>query len=121
HTRHHQNTLERGNNRASRPLQSQQFYLRLRILARPFRKELSGKTSVVRELKIFGTSVPIGEKQTGAIQHKGLGKRLMKFAEELSKKEGAHKIVVIAAVGTRDYYRALEYFDDGAYVSKKLI
>ncbi|MBU4300275.1 MAG: tRNA uridine(34) 5-carboxymethylaminomethyl modification radical SAM/GNAT enzyme Elp3 [Nanoarchaeota archaeon] len=96
-------------------------YLRLRILARPFRKELSGKTSVVRELKIFGTSVPIGEKQTGAIQHKGLGKRLMKFAEELSKKEGAHKIVVIAAVGTRDYYRALEYFDDGAYVSKKLI
>lgn len=95
-------------------------YLRLRIPAKPFRVELLGKTSVVRELKVFGTSVPIGEKQTGAIQHKGLGKRLMKIAEDLSKKEGREKIIVIAAVGTRDYYRALGYSDDGEYVSKNL-
>jgi len=95
-------------------------YLRLRIPTKPFRAELAGKTSIVRELKVFGTSVPIGETQEGATQHKGLGKQLMKYAEDLSEKEGAHKIAVIAAVGTRDYYRALGYSNDGAYVSKML-
>lgn len=95
-------------------------YLRLRIPTKPFRKELAGKTSIVRELKVFGTSVPIGETQAGAIQHKGLGKQLMKIAEDISVNEGSKKISVIAAVGTRDYYRALGYSDDGAYVSKML-
>lgn len=95
-------------------------YLRLRIPTKPFRKELAGKTSIVRELKVFGTSVPIGERQAGTIQHKGLGKQLMKIAEDLSANEGSKKISVIAAVGTRGYYRARGYSDDGAYVSKML-
>ncbi len=95
-------------------------YLRLRIPSKPFRKELAGKTSIVRELKVFGTSVPLGGHPAGAIQHKGIGRHLMKKAEEISKKEGMEKIAVIAAIGTKEYYRALGYSDDGTYVSKRL-
>ncbi|VVB60371.1 Uncharacterised protein [uncultured archaeon] len=95
-------------------------YLRLRMPSNPFRKELAEKTSIVRELKVFGTSVPLGGHPAGAIQHKGIGRKLMKKAEAISGKERMKKIAVIAAVGTKEYYRALGYSDDGAYVSKGL-
>lgn len=96
-------------------------YLRLRIPFKPFRKELGGAVSIVRELKVFGTSVPLGEHNDSALQHRGIGKKLMGIAEEISCKNKMKKIVVIAAVGTREYYRALGYADDGTYVSKSLL
>lgn len=95
-------------------------HLRLRILAKPFRPELSPKTAIVRELKVFGESVPIGQTRKKGLQHRGFGKRLMARAEEIAKKEGTRKLAVIAAVGTKGYYRKLGYENDGVYMSKKL-
>lgn len=95
-------------------------YLRLRVPVKPFRPELSGKIAIVRELKVFGESVPLGETHEKALQHRGFGKRLIKIAEKTAGDLGLEKIAVMAAIGTKDYYRKLGYEDDGVYMSKKL-
>ncbi len=93
-------------------------YLRLRIPSEPFRPEIDKNTALIRELKVVGTSVPIGEHLTKAFQHKGLGKQLMQEAEETAKNIGMEKIIVLSAIGTREYYRKLGYTQDGVYMSK---
>ncbi len=95
-------------------------YLRLRIPAKPFRPEIDKKTAIVRELKVSGTSMPLGEKGENAFQHKGLGKKLMERAEIIAKKRGMKKIIVTSAIGTREYYRKFGYEMDGVYVGKEV-
>jgi elongator complex protein 3 len=75
----------------------------------------------VRELHVYGKSLKIGEREDGQIQHSGLGKNLMSQAEKISGEEfDAKKILVISAVGTREYYRKLGYLPDGPYMAKML-
>ncbi|MBI4158848.1 tRNA uridine(34) 5-carboxymethylaminomethyl modification radical SAM/GNAT enzyme Elp3 [Candidatus Woesearchaeota archaeon] len=94
-------------------------FLRLRIPCKPFRKEITFDTSLIRELHVYGNAAKIGEKED--VQHKGLGLKLMGEAEKISKKLGCKKIVVISGIGVKEYYRKkLEYKDDGAYLSKTL-
>jgi elongator complex protein 3 len=46
---------------------------------------------------------------------------LLNEAEHISKDElGVHKIAIISAVGTRQYYKKFGYKQDGPYVSKEL-
>jgi elongator complex protein 3 len=60
-----------------------------------------------------------GDKESS--QHKGYGLRLMEEAEKITKEEfGVHKLSVISAVGTREYYKKLGYIKNGPYVSKLL-
>jgi elongator complex protein 3 (tRNA carboxymethyluridine synthase) len=96
-------------------------FLRLRKVARPHRAELDGCT-VVRELHIYGQAISIGRSDRGdSYQHRGLGMKLLKEAERISKDElRVNKIAVISAVGTREYYKKLGYKQDGPYVSKVL-
>ena len=44
----------------------------------------------------------------------------MAKAEAEAVKNGYRKLAVIAAVGTREYYRKLGYILDGSYMIKKL-
>lgn len=99
-------------------------FLRLRIPSgKEFRPELRNeRTALVRELHVYGPVVPVGgtstdEKQS---QHRGIGTKLLSEAERLSREYSRSTIVVISAVGTREYYRRRGYSDDGAYVSKRL-
>jgi elongator complex protein 3 len=96
-------------------------FLRLRKVARPHRDELEG-SAVVRELHIYGQVINIGRSDRGdSYQHRGLGMKLLKEAERISKEElRVNKIAVISAVGTRQYYKKLDYQQDGPYVSKVL-
>ena len=96
-------------------------FLRLRQVARPHRSELDG-SSVVRELHIYGQAISIGRSdREDSYQHRGLGMKLLKEAERISKDElRVDKIAVISAVGTRQYYKKLGYQQDGPYVSKVL-
>ena len=85
------------------------------------RNEITQNSCIVRELHVFGKSVKIGEHEENSIQHSGLGRRLMNEAEKISKEEfDARKLLVISAVGTREYYKKLGYSLDGPYVSKQL-
>ena len=90
-------------------------------MARSHRAELDG-TAVVRELHIYGQAISIGRSDRGdSYQHRGLGMKLLKEAERISKDElGFDKIAVISAVGTRQYYKKFGYQQDGAYLSKEL-
>jgi elongator complex protein 3 len=45
---------------------------------------------------------------------------LMEEAEKIAVENGAEKILVISAVGVREYYRRLGYFFDGTYMVKNL-
>lgn len=86
------------------------------------RKEVGNDSCIVRELHVYGKSLKIGEKEDKEIQHSGLGKKLMKEAEKISKEEyDAKKLLVISAVGTREYYQKLGYSLYGPYMSKQLI
>ena len=85
------------------------------------RDEINDDTCIVREIHVYGKSLKLGEKETDEIQHSGLGKNLMKEAEKISKEEfDAKKILVISAVGTREYYQKLGYSLYGPYMSKIL-
>jgi elongator complex protein 3 len=96
-------------------------FLRLRKVAKPHRDELDD-SAVVRELHIYGQAINVGRGDRGdSYQHRGLGTKLLKEAERISKEElGVNKIAVISAVGTRQYYKKFGYQQDGPYVSKVL-
>ena len=85
------------------------------------RDEIDHNSCIIREIHVYGKSLKIGEKEEKAIQHSGLGKNLMNEAEKISREEfDAKKILVISAVGTRQYYQKLEYSLYGPYMYKKL-
>ncbi|MFH1127057.1 MAG: tRNA uridine(34) 5-carboxymethylaminomethyl modification radical SAM/GNAT enzyme Elp3 [archaeon] len=96
-------------------------FLRLRMpSSAAHRKEIDDKTALIRELKVFGTALDIGGNLSDSFQHKGRGKRLMYEAERIARDVGAIKVLVISAIGTKEYYRKLGYVDDGPYLSKKI-
>lgn len=87
-----------------------------------FRSELTKvPTSIIRELHVYGSTVPISTKNPLKFQHQGFGTLLMEEAEQIAIDEHrSQKIVVISGVGTRNYYRKLGYELDGPYMSKLL-
>ncbi len=85
------------------------------------RKEVTQNTCIVRELHVLGKSLKLGERDDDSIQHLGLGKSLMIQAEKIAKEEfDVKKLLVISAVGTREYYRKIGYSLLGPYMSKEL-
>jgi len=78
--------------------------------------------ALVRELHIFGTEVPLGEKKEQAAQHQGLGKELLLEAERITAEEfHVKKLAILSGVGVRNYYRLLGYHLEGNYMAKQLI
>jgi len=98
--------------------------LRLRIPSQIFSKknhfipELEN-SSIIRELHTYGESLPLGKKGQ-ASQHLGLGKKLLKKAEEITKNLGIKKIAVISGIGVREYYQKMWYKLQNTYMIKNL-
>lgn len=98
-------------------------YLKLRIPSEnAHRLEVTSKSSsIIRELHVFGPMVPVGKHKSEAWQHKGYGRRLLTEAERLSREEyDKEKIIILSALGTKQYYMKFGYRYDGPYMSKKL-
>ncbi|MBD3249058.1 tRNA uridine(34) 5-carboxymethylaminomethyl modification radical SAM/GNAT enzyme Elp3 [Candidatus Woesearchaeota archaeon] len=93
-------------------------FCRMRFPSENLRKEISEDSVLIRELHVYGPAVQIGK--TGAVQHKGIGKRLLEKAEEIAKTYYKKKVVVISGVGVRGYYRKIGYRKEGPYMVKKL-
>jgi elongator complex protein 3 len=84
------------------------------------RPEVKG-AAVIRQLQVFGEMVPVGlAPWEGAWQHRGLGGWLLKEAEELSRREGAKKLVVLSGLGVKSYYRKFGFEKEGPYMSKRI-
>ena len=60
--------------------------------------------AVIREVHVYGQSLPVGSEKEGAAQHAGLGTRLLEDARRVAKARGYQRLAVISAVGTRQYY-----------------
>ncbi|MDA4130087.1 MAG: tRNA uridine(34) 5-carboxymethylaminomethyl modification radical SAM/GNAT enzyme Elp3 [Thaumarchaeota archaeon] len=100
-------------------------FLRLRIPSGlEHRTEIRETSSaLVRELHVYGPVVPIGEHSATPVQsqHRGLGTSLLMEAERIALEEFSRsKMIVISAVGTKEYYRKRGYRNDGPFVSKPL-
>jgi elongator complex protein 3 len=98
-------------------------YLRLRIPSEEaHRQEIRQQPcSIIRELHVYGPVVPVGKHMPKAWQHKGYGAILLSEAERITRQEyGFKKILVISALGTKQYYKRFGYKYDGPYVSKIL-
>jgi elongator complex protein 3 len=98
-------------------------YLRLRVpSAKTHRPEITAAPSaIVRELHVYGPLVPVGKHSGKAWQHRGYGSILLGEAERVAR-EGydLKKLLVISALGTKQYYIRFGYGRDGVYVSKML-
>mmetsp|Transcript_30062 Transcript_30062/g.78883 ORF Transcript_30062/g.78883 Transcript_30062/m.78883 type:complete len:561 (-) Transcript_30062:147-1829(-) len=86
-----------------------------------YRPELKGKCSIVRELHVYGSVVPVSSRDPSKFQHQGFGTLLMEEAARIARLEhGSERLAVISGVGTRDYYRKLGYELEGPYMVKDI-
>jgi len=98
-------------------------FLRLRKPAEPFLKQITDRTALIRELHVYGKSLPLGGKKSLlSQQHKGYGKLLMEEAQKIAKDRfDANKLVVISGIGVREYYRKnFNYRLEEPFISKKI-
>lgn len=99
--------------------------LRLRINSKKALKNpnlsILKDSALIREVHTFGHLLALGEKNTSAPQHQGLGKKLIQKAEEIVLKEfKIKKIAIISGVGVRKYYEKLGYRLKNEYMIKEL-
>lgn len=86
-------------------------YVRVRIDSNP--------VATIRELKVFGKIVSIGEDGEDW-QHRGYGKSLVREAERIAKDNGKSGIRVTSGVGVRQYYASLGFAKELPYMQKGL-
>ena len=76
--------------------------------------------SIIREVHTYGQLVSL-EKKLIAVQHRGLGKKLIQEAEKISKRDfKLKKIAIISAIGTREYYKKVGYELEGTYMTRAI-
>jgi ELP3 family radical SAM enzyme/protein acetyltransferase len=75
----------------------------------------------VRELHVYGEHTPVSDrhKETGT-QHRGLGGKLLRIAEEIAFNKGYLKMAIIAGCGVRAYYAKKGYTKQNTYMQKRL-
>ena len=81
--------------------------------------ELDG-AGIIREVHVYGQSLPVGSERAGAAQHRGLGTHLLDEAARITREKGLRRLAVIAAVGTRAYYAGRGFAQHELYMVKEL-
>ena len=76
--------------------------------------------AIIREVHVYGPVVRIGEAAEGEAQHLGLGTQLIREAERRASEAGYKRLVVISAIGTREYYRKQGFERGELYMAKEL-
>ena len=80
-------------------------------------EDLKG-AALIREVHVYGQSLPVGADLAGAAQHSGLGTHLLQEAERVARQSGFERLAVIAAIGTRRYYQARGFEKGALYLVK---
>ena len=62
------------------------------------------EAAMIREVHVYGPAQELGQRGWGE-QHRGLGTQLLELAADMARQAGFRELAVIAAVGTRPYYR----------------
>jgi elongator complex protein 3 len=97
-------------------------FLRLRIPSlKAYRPEIDDKTALIRELHVYGSMMPLGEKDETAWQHMGYGEKLLNEAMKIASEDyDMNKILVTSGIGARNYYRKFGFTKLGPYMAKSL-
>jgi len=96
-------------------------FVRLRRPSELAVREETRGACIVRELRVYGLAVAVGDVKDNAWQHRGIGRSLMAEAERAALEDfDSRKVLVTSAVGTRNYYRRLGYERLGPYMAKSL-
>jgi len=91
-------------------------FLRLSLpRAAPELDELD-ECAMVRELHVYGPALELGDRSSDHPQHTGLGTQLLTEALQIARERGYPRLAVIAAVGTRSYYRQRGFELMGTYM-----
>lgn len=79
------------------------------------------RAAMIREVHVYGPAQMLAGK-TGyqSVQHRGLGTRLLEEAAERARAAGYDALAVIAAVGTRVYYRERGFTEGDLYPTLSL-
>ena len=77
--------------------------------------------ALIREVHVYGQSLPVGAEKKGAAQHVGLGTRLLEEAESIARAKGFTRMAVISAVGTRGYYLERGFERGDLYLTKSIL
>jgi elongator complex protein 3 len=85
------------------------------------RPEISKDTFLIRELRVYGPVVEIGEHDDDAWQHLGLGEKMIAAAEEIGRTDfDASQLIVNSGIGVKEYYRNLGFTDSGPYLARSI-
>ena len=75
--------------------------------------------AMIREVHVYGRVAGLHQGGENA-QHRGLGRMLIERACDIARENGYTAINVISAIGTRGYYRARGFADNGLYQQRSL-
>ena len=95
-------------------------FLRLSLPTAPAPIEEIEGQAVIRQVQVYGPAAALDEHPGGKTQHQGIGRWLVKEAREHARQAGFGGLAVIAAVGTREYYRKLGFELGDLYMSMGL-
>ncbi len=95
-------------------------FLRLSLPSAPAPIEEIDGQALIRQVQVYGPLVALDEDSNGRAQHQGIGRRLIDEARHFAHEAGFGRMAVIAAVGTRGYYRRLGFELGELYMSTPL-
>ncbi len=76
--------------------------------------------AMIREIHVYGPALSPGSASHGDAQHSGIGSRLIKRAQNIACSSGYRRLAVIAATGTRNYYRRRGFQLGELYMAKDI-
>jgi len=76
--------------------------------------------ALIQELHVYGSHTNVGKNSLKNTQHQGLGKKLLKQAEEIAYSNGYNKMAIISGVGVREYYENRGYRLNNGYMKRDI-
>ncbi|MEM8960441.1 MAG: tRNA uridine(34) 5-carboxymethylaminomethyl modification radical SAM/GNAT enzyme Elp3 [Acidobacteriota bacterium] len=98
-------------------------FLRLSLPSAPIFLDEIRDSAMIREVHVYGRVAGFEagpDDGRPRSQHRGLGRRLVDAAVARATADGYRDLAVIAAIGTRDYYRGLGFVDGALYQHRRL-
>ena len=70
-------------------------------------------------MHVYGNLIPVGYSDKDSVQHKGIGKKLIKKAEQIAFLNNKEGVAIISGVGVEKYYEKLGYENGNYYMIKE--
>jgi histone acetyltransferase (RNA polymerase elongator complex component) len=79
---------------------------------------LTEETALIRELHVYGNVIPVGFQKKSDTQHKGIGRSLVSYAENIARNHKCTSIAIISGIGVVNYYKKLGYKMNNSFMIK---